>query len=80
MLLDLLHRALGVERVDEDLASIKTGLVRDRLARVLGGARELEGLRAAVQVSNEVENLKWGNEHLLERSVKADLAHFVLVL
>lgn len=45
VLLNLLHRALGVERVDDDLGGIEAGLVRDRLARVLGRAREGEGLR-----------------------------------
>lgn len=46
VLLDLLHGALGVERVDDDLVLIEAGLVRDRLAWVLWCARELEGLRA----------------------------------
>lgn len=46
VLLNLLHGALGVERVDDDLGRIEAGLARDRLARVLGGARELERLRA----------------------------------
>lgn len=38
VLLNLLHGRLGVKRVDEDLASIEAGLVRDRLAGVLGRA------------------------------------------
>ena len=38
VLLNLLHGALGVERVDEDLAGIETGLARDRAAGVLGSA------------------------------------------
>ncbi|KAF1964051.1 hypothetical protein BU23DRAFT_605017 [Bimuria novae-zelandiae CBS 107.79] len=38
VLLNLLHGGLGVERVDEDLAGIETGLVRDRLAGVLRSA------------------------------------------
>lgn len=44
MLLDLLHGALGVERVHDDLVLIETGRMGDRLARVLGGTRQLEGL------------------------------------
>jgi len=46
LLLDLLQGALSVERVDDDLVLIEARLVRNRLARVLGGAREDEGLRA----------------------------------
>ncbi len=46
VLLDLLHRTLGVERVDDDLVLIQTGLVGERLAVVLGRARELKGLGA----------------------------------
>jgi hypothetical protein len=46
VLLNLLHRTLGVKGVDDDLVLIETRLVRDGLARVLGGARELEGLGA----------------------------------
>ena len=46
VLLNLLHGALGVERVDDDLVLIKTRLVGDRLARVLGRARDDEGLGA----------------------------------
>ena len=38
VLLDLLHGRLSVEGVDEDLASIEAGLVRDRPAGVLGSA------------------------------------------
>lgn len=45
VLLNLLHGALRVQRVDDDLGRIEAGLVRDRLARVFGGAREREGLR-----------------------------------
>ena len=45
VLLDLLHRALGVERVDDDLVLVQAGRMRDRLAQVLGSARELQGLR-----------------------------------
>lgn len=46
LLLNLLQSTLSVERVDDDLVLIETGLVRDRLARVLGGARQDEGLGA----------------------------------
>ena len=45
ILLDLLHRALRVQRVDDDLMGVETRLMRDRLARVFGGARERERLR-----------------------------------
>ena len=44
VLLNLLHGALRVERVHNDLVLVQAGLVRDRLARVLGGARQLQGL------------------------------------
>lgn len=44
--LNLLHGALSVERVDDDLVLIETGLMGDRFARVLGGARELQSLWA----------------------------------
>lgn len=46
LLLNLLEGTLGVEGVDDDLVLIEAGLVRDRLARVLGGTREDEGLGA----------------------------------
>jgi len=46
LLLDLLQGALSVERVNDDLVLIEARLVRDRLARILGGAREDKGLRA----------------------------------
>lgn len=42
--LNLLHGALSVERVDDDLVLVQTGLVRDRLARILGRPRQLKGL------------------------------------
>ena len=45
VLLNLLHRALGVEGVDDDLLGVEARLGWDRLARVLGRARELESLR-----------------------------------
>jgi hypothetical protein len=38
VLLNLLHRGLGVERVDENLAGVEAGLARDRNAGVLGSA------------------------------------------
>ena len=44
VLLNLLHGALGVERVDDDLGGIEAGLVGDALARILGRARQLERL------------------------------------
>jgi len=46
VLLHLLHRALGVERVDDDLVLIEARLVRDGSARVLGGSRGDQGLGA----------------------------------
>lgn len=36
VLLDLLHRTLRVQRVQDDLVCVETRLVRDRLAGVLG--------------------------------------------
>lgn len=47
VLLDLLHGALSVERVDDDLVLIETGLVVDGLARVLGVASQRQGLGLA---------------------------------
>ena len=44
VLLNLLHGALGVERVDDDAVLIEADGVGDGLAGVLGGAGELEGL------------------------------------
>ena len=46
VLLDLLHRALGVEGVENDLVRIETRCMRNRLAGVLGRPGELKGLRA----------------------------------
>jgi hypothetical protein len=46
VLLNLLHGALSVERVDDDLVFIETGNVRDGLAGVLGRSGELESLGA----------------------------------
>lgn len=62
VLLDLLHGALGVERVDDDLVLIQTGLMGNRLAEVLGRAREPEGLGA-------VEGRRGANLALLVRVV-----------
>jgi hypothetical protein len=42
VLLDLLHGALGVERVDDDLVLIEARLMRNALAWVLWCAGELE--------------------------------------
>lgn len=44
MLLHLLHGALGVEGVNNNLVLIEARQVRDRLAGVLGSARELQSL------------------------------------
>jgi len=44
VLLNLLHRRLGVERVDEDGRRIHARSVGTRLAGVLGRARQLKGL------------------------------------
>ena len=44
VLLDLLHGALGVERVDDDLVGIESGLRDDRLSGVFWLTGELEGL------------------------------------
>jgi hypothetical protein len=46
VLLHLLHGALGVEGVDDNLVLIEARLVRDGLAGVLGRAREHQGLGA----------------------------------
>lgn len=44
VLLDLLHGALSVERVDDDLVGIEDGLRGDRLPGVFWLPGELEGL------------------------------------
>lgn len=46
VLLDLLHGALRVERVQDDLGGIEGGLAGNRHTGVLGRPRELEGLGA----------------------------------
>lgn len=46
VLLNLLHRALRVERVQDHLVSVEARLMRDRLARVLGRPRQLQSLGA----------------------------------
>jgi len=44
VLLNLLHGALGVERVDDDLVLIEARLMRNGLSWVFGRPGELEGL------------------------------------
>ena len=44
--LDLLHGALGVQGVENNLVGVKCGLAGNRHARVLGRPGELEGLGA----------------------------------
>jgi len=46
VLLNLLHRALRIERVDEDLRGIEARPMGDRLARVLWRAGEFKSLWA----------------------------------
>ena len=46
VLFNLLHGALGVERVHNDLVLVQAHGMRDGLARVLGRARQLQGLGA----------------------------------
>lgn len=46
VLLDLLHGALGVQRVEDGLVGVELGRTGDRHTGVLGRPRELEGLRA----------------------------------
>lgn len=46
VLLNLLHRALGVERVDNDFVVVEAGFMGDGFAEVFGCAGELEGLGA----------------------------------
>ena len=46
VLLNFLHRALSVQRVDDDLMMIQAGLMRDRFARVFWRSGKLEGLRS----------------------------------
>jgi hypothetical protein len=41
VLLDLLHRALRVQRVNDDLVVIEPRLMRHRFSRILGRSREL---------------------------------------
>lgn len=67
VLLNLLHRALGVERVDDDLVLIQAGLVRNALAGVLGRAREDQGLRA-VEGRRETDLAGLVGVHLLRLS------------
>lgn len=65
VLLNLLHRTLGVEWVDDDLSGIEARLVWDRAAGILGRARELEGL-------GEVERCVLSD---LRRLVRVDLLY-----
>lgn len=44
VLLDFLHRAFGIQRVDDDFVVIQASLMRDGFARVFGRAGELERL------------------------------------
>lgn len=46
VLLNLLHRALGVERVEDDLVRVEASAMGDGLAGVLGRSGELESLGA----------------------------------
>lgn len=51
VLFHLLHRALSVERVHNDLVLIKARKVRNRLAGVLGRAGKLQSLRTVEAVA-----------------------------
>lgn len=44
VLLNLFHRAFGVQRMDDDFVCIKTWFMRDGFAGVFGRSRELESL------------------------------------
>lgn len=58
VLLNLLHRRLGVERVNDDLLGIEARLMGHRLARVLGSAGQAEGLGAVEgRVQADLANL-----------------------
>jgi hypothetical protein len=58
VLLNLLHGALSVERVDDDILGIEAGDVRHRLARVLWCAGKTEGLGAVEgRVQADLANL-----------------------
>jgi hypothetical protein len=46
VLLNLLHGALGVQRIEDDLGGVETGKVRDGLAGVLRSPGQLESLGA----------------------------------
>lgn len=76
VLLNLLHRALGVERVDDDLVLIQAGLVRNALAGVLGRAREDQGLRA-VEGRRETDLAGLVGVHLLRLSAWSSKVHCV---
>jgi hypothetical protein len=70
VLLNLLHRALGVERVDDDLVLIETRSVGDALAWVLWRAREDEGLWA-VEGRRKTDLAGLVSVHLLGLSVRS---------
>jgi len=55
VLFDLLHGALGVERVDDNLVLIETGKMGNRLSEVFGSTGELKGLRSVER--NRVSDL-----------------------
>jgi hypothetical protein len=80
LLLDLLQGALSVERVNDDLVLIEAGRVGNRLARVLGGARQDEGLgpvegrgEADLGLLVRVDTLQGGLGSLLGLSALAGL-------
>lgn len=58
VLLNLLHGRLGVERVDEDLLSVHARRMGDRLARVLAGAGQFEGLGATRLSAGQISSTK----------------------
>jgi hypothetical protein len=61
VLLDLLHGRLGVERVDKHLGGVHAGLMRDRLASVLSGTGEREGLGATKLLVYKIHSVwEWG--------------------
>lgn len=71
VLLNLLHSTLSVERVDDDLVLIETGLMRDRLSWVLGVAGELKGL-GSVEGSRETDLSDLVGVSLLHVSIDND--------
>jgi len=67
VLLNLLHCALSVERVEEDLGGIETSIILDSLARVLGRAAQLESL-GAVERSRQSDLLHFVRVDAFERA------------